>query len=115
MVDARGYSLMLCTTGSDAQADAIARALVEERLAACVNIVGSVCSVYRWKGSVTRDEEKLLLIKTAADRVERVRERIRELHTYEVPEILALPLGQSDPDYLGWLESSLREGLREGS
>jgi periplasmic divalent cation tolerance protein len=109
MIDAGGFCLMLCTTGSDAQADAIARTLVEERLAACVNIVGSVCSVYRWKGSVTRDEEKLLVIKTAGDRVERVRDRIRELHTYEVPEILALPIGLADADYLGWLAGSLGE------
>ena len=102
------FHLVMCTTGSDVQADTIARALVEERLAACVNILGSVCSVYRWKGSVTRDEEKLLLIKTTAARLEAVRARIRELHTYEVPEILSIPIGSGDRDYLSWLEDAVR-------
>ena len=102
-----GFRLVLTTAGSDEQAETIARALVEANLAACVNIVHRVCSVYRWQGRVTREEEMLLLIKTSTRHFEAVRRAIRELHTYEVPEILALPIDEGDPDYLGWLADCL--------
>lgn len=84
---------------------------MEARLAACVNIVGQNCSVYRWKGEIVREDEKLLVIKTRASLFEQVRETIRRLHTYEVPEILAVPLADGDSDYLSWLadESSAAE------
>jgi periplasmic divalent cation tolerance protein len=108
MADAnREYRLVVCTAGSDEQAETIARALVERRLAACVNIVGSTCSVYRWKGEVVRDAEILLLIKTTADAFERVRDAIRALHSYEVPEIIALPIREGDPPYLDWIGANV--------
>ena len=102
------FHLALTTAGSDEQAETLARALVERKLAACVNIVHGVCSVYRWKGDVTREEEHLLLIKTAERLLPEVRRAIRELHTYEVPEFVALPIGDGDPDYLAWLAGELR-------
>lgn len=95
--------IVLTTVGSDEQADAIASALVGERLAACVNIVPGVRSIYRWKGELARDDEWLLVIKTTTARFDAVRGRIRELHSYELPEILALPLVDGDAAYLEWV------------
>ena len=100
---ARSYAIVLTTAGSEEQATTVARELVERRLAACVNIVGQVCSVYRWKGEVRQEEEWLLLIKTAVDRFPEVRAAIRSLHSYETPEVVMLPLADADPDYLTWL------------
>lgn len=102
------YQLVLCTAGSDSQAETIARGLVDRRLAACVNIVGGVCSVYRWQGKVLREEEKVLVIKTAARLFDQVRDAIRELHTYDVPEVLAIPIVNGDADYLAWLSGNLK-------
>ena len=107
MTAANDLRVVLCTTGSDEQAETIARALVERRLAACVNIVGQTCSVYRWKGEVVRDAEKLLVIKTTADALHRVRDAIRELHSYEMPEILALPVQGGDDAYLHWVADNV--------
>ena len=106
------FQLVLTTAGSDAQAESLARALVERRLAACVNIVHGVCSVFRWKGEVTREEEKLLLIKTTASMLEQVRATVRELHSYETPELIALPVEGGDSDYLAWLSDSLKATRR---
>jgi periplasmic divalent cation tolerance protein len=101
------YQLVLTTAGSDEQAVGIARGLVERRLAACVNVVSLGCSIYRWKGKIEEEEEKLLIIKTAERLFPRVRDAIRELHSYEVPEVLAIPIRNGDPDYLSWLGESL--------
>ncbi len=101
------FRLVLTTAGSEEQADNLARQLVERRLAACVNIVHQVCSVYRWEGRVTREEEKLLLIKTHASRLEELEKAIRELHTYETPEFVVLPIAGGGADYLDWLSASL--------
>ena len=106
---AREYRLVLTTAGSDAQAVEIARGLVERRLAACVNIVPTACSIYRWEGKIEEEEEKLLLVKTSTALLPRVREAIRELHSYDVPEILALEIAGGDPDYLSWLGASLTD------
>lgn len=101
------YRLVLSTAGSDEQAREIARELVERRLAACVSIVGGVCSVFRWEGAVNVEDEKLLLIKTRRDRFEQLRAAIRELHSYDVPEVLSLSVDEGDADYLAWLGSCL--------
>jgi periplasmic divalent cation tolerance protein len=106
------FQIVLTTAGSDAQAESLARALVERRVAACVNIVHGVCSVFHWKGEVTREEEKLLLIKTSSSMLDRVRETIRELHSYETPELIALAVEDGDPDYLEWLSESLKATRR---
>lgn len=99
--------VVLTTVGSDDQAERIATALIGENLAACVNIVKDVTSIYRWKGEVTRDTERLLVIKTTAPRFDAVRSRIRELHTYELPEVIALRVEDGDPGYLDWLQGSV--------
>jgi periplasmic divalent cation tolerance protein len=84
--------------------------LVERRLAACVTIVGSACSIYRWQGKIEEEDEKLLLIKTERRLFEALRTTIRELHSYEVPEVLALPIDAGDADYLEWLSGCLDGG-----
>jgi len=103
----KSHLVVLTTADSAELADRIAAALIERRLAACVNIVGPVTSVYRWKGEVTRDEERLLVIKTSTTKFDRVREAIEELHTYDIPEVLALPVHGGSARYLGWIDDCL--------
>ena len=95
------------TVGTAEDAERIARALVERRLAACVNVVPGVVSVYRWKGNVLRDEERLLVIKTRAARLEALREALVALHPYELPELVALPIEAGHEPYLAWLDDSV--------
>jgi periplasmic divalent cation tolerance protein len=94
--------LIITAAGSRAEADRIATALVEERLAACVQILPAT-SVYRWQGAVERAEEQVLHIKTLAARVDAVEGRIRALHSYELPEVIVLPITGGSADYLRWL------------
>lgn len=91
-----------------AKAAEIARALVEERLAACVNVVPGVVSFYRWQGSLCEDAESTLWIKTADDRFEALRDRLTELHPYTVPEIVALPVVDVNAAYAAWVEENSR-------
>ena len=98
--------VVLTTADSPELARRIAAALVEEREAACVNILPGVRSIYRWEGKVADDAELLLVIKTTRDRFEAVRRRIRSLHTYELPEVVAVSIGAGDPDYLKWLREN---------
>jgi periplasmic divalent cation tolerance protein len=98
--------VILATTGSEEEAVTIARALVSERLAACVNIVGPVRSIYRWHDAVNDDREYLLVIKTRALLYMKVETRIRELHSYEVPEVLAMNADRGSPPYIQWLLDS---------
>jgi periplasmic divalent cation tolerance protein len=103
---------ILTTTGSEEQALSIARALVSEQLAACVNIIGPIRSVYRWHDAIEDEREYLLLIKTRATLYMEVERRVRELHTYEVPEVLALSLDRGSPPYIKWLlESTATERI----
>jgi periplasmic divalent cation tolerance protein len=104
---------VLTTVGTEEQANRIAQELVARRLAACVSIVPGVRSVYRWQGEVVSDGEFLLIAKTREGDFEAVRAAIRELHSYDVPEILALPVGQGDPDYLDWIAESTDRGAGE--
>lgn len=99
-----GFRLVISTAPPDV-APGLARALVEEGLAACVNVVPGVRSVYAWKGAVCDDGESLLLIKTTAARAGRLAERLRELHPYEVPEAISLEIrgDEGNPAYLAWL------------
>lgn len=101
--------VVLCTAPVD-RAEAIARALVEEQLAACVNIVPQVTSIYRWKGSVERESEALLVIKTPAERFAALDARMRELHPYDVYELLALPVEEGHRPYLDWLRAETTPG-----
>ena len=97
----------LSTVATPEDAERIARALVERRLAACVNVVPKVVSVYRWKGEICRDEELLLVIKTRRERLDALREALVALHPYEVPELVALPIEAGHEPYLAWLDESL--------
>jgi periplasmic divalent cation tolerance protein len=99
---------ILVTTGSEEQAVTIARTLVSERLAACVNIVGPVRSIYRWRDTVEDNREYLLIIKTRATSYMKVETRVRELHAYDVPEVLALSVDRGSPPYIQWLLDSTR-------
>lgn len=101
------YRIVLTTAGNKEEAQKIAHALVEHRLAACVNIVSGVESVYRWKGAVESAEEWLLIVKTTAAAFEKVRQAIKELHSYELPECIALPIEAGSSDYLQWLGESV--------
>lgn len=98
--------LVLTTAGSEEQAKNIAHALVEHRLAACVNIVPRIHSVYRWQGKVESAEEFLLLIKTTRDREEQVSSAIKALHSYELPECIVIRIAGSK-EYLDWISASV--------
>ncbi len=98
--------VVLVTCGSVKEARRIARALVEGKWAACVNIVhGPVESIYRWKGRVASAKERLVVIKTSRRRFAAVEREIRRLHSYQVPEIIALPVAQGSRDYLAWISA----------
>lgn len=98
-----GYVLVLVTAGSAAEAETIAKTLVGERLAACANIVAPVRSVYRWQGAIGDDQEWLLLIKARADAFAALAARAKALHSYQVPEVIALPIVAGSEAYLHWL------------
>ena len=100
--------IVLCTVPDQETGEQIAGALVSERLAACVNIIPGLTSVYRWEGAVERGQEALLLIKSGVDSWLPLQERIRELHPYELPEILAVPIQTGHTDYLQWISSCLK-------
>jgi periplasmic divalent cation tolerance protein len=99
--------VVLTTTSSRDEAAAIAASLVERRYAACVQIVPQIESFYRWEGKVANDTEWLLLCKTTAGRYEEVERAIRELHSYTVPEVVALAIERGSSDYLEWLRRSV--------
>jgi periplasmic divalent cation tolerance protein len=99
--------LVLTTTGSQAEAEKIARTLVDRQLAACVNIVPQIQSVYRWEGKVETAEEYLLLVKTRQDREAEVCAAIRELHSYELPECIVISIEGGSKEYLQWLSESV--------
>ncbi len=101
--------VVLVTCGSNEEAERIARALVEARLAACVNILGPVRSIYRWEGKLNDDKEVLLLIKTSRSLFDQVRHAVEKAHSYEVPEVICLPIIDGAPNYLNWLTDSVSE------
>ena len=100
--------IVLTTAANAEEAGQIARALVEERLAACVSQVAGIESVYRWKGEVETAAETLLLIKTGMDQLAALEERLHELHSYETPEFLVLKVEAGSHSYLEWLQGNLR-------
>jgi periplasmic divalent cation tolerance protein len=102
------FVLVLTTFPADGDAEALARTLVTERLAACVNVLPPMRSIYRWKGALEDASERQLVIKTTAARVPELQLRLKTLHPYEVPEFLVLPITEGSPDYLSWLTDSTR-------
>ena len=104
--------IVLCTCPDEAAAERVTSALIDERLAACVNRICGIASTYRWRGAVCRDDEVLLLIKTTSERFDAVRERICALHPYELPEVIALRVDAGSAPYLDWIESCVRADAR---
>lgn len=101
--------VVLNTCGSQAEAEKLARLVIDQRLAACVSILPQVRSYYRWKGAVESAEEWLLMMKTSRSLFDRLSAAIKTAHSYEVPEVLALPVEAGNESYLSWLDASLAE------
>jgi periplasmic divalent cation tolerance protein len=101
-----GELIVFVTAPGEDEAARIADSLVSERLAACVNIVGGIVSIYRWEGEVARDKEVLLIIKTTNERYAELERRIKELHTYTTPEVIAYRIERGSEAYLKWLRES---------
>lgn len=98
-----GFVVVLVTAPGEEKAVELARALVEERLAACVSVVPRLRSIYRWEGAVQDDAEAMLVVKTRAELFERLRDRVLALHPYTCPEVIALPIREGHGPYLDWL------------
>ena len=102
--------VVLVTCSTPAEAQRIARAVVNARLAACVNILpGAVQSIYRWKGKIESARERLLLIKTSRKRLAKLQAAVERLHSYDVPEFIAIPIATGSSGYLSWIGESLRD------
>jgi periplasmic divalent cation tolerance protein len=99
-----GYVVIMVTTPGPEPAKEIAMALVEAEAVACVSIIDKITSIFRWKGKVEQETECLLIIKTRAERVEEVIQKVKSLHSYDVPEIIALPIVDGNPSYLKWID-----------
>ncbi len=101
------YIIILVTTSGKQEAEKIVQNLLENKLIACANIIGPVSSVFRWSGKIEKAEEYLALMKTRKDLFEKVEAAVKALHSYEVPEILAIPIVEGSKAYLKWLENCL--------
>ncbi|MFC1833284.1 divalent-cation tolerance protein CutA [Thermodesulfobacteriota bacterium] len=100
------YIVCFVTIDDMAKAAEIARSLVEKRLVACVNIVPEIRSIYRWQGEICDDAERLLIMKTRSELFPQLLDTIKQLHPYEVPEIISFEIAQGLPDYLSWIDES---------
>jgi periplasmic divalent cation tolerance protein len=98
--------ILVLTTAPDDEAETLARTLLEERLAACVNVHGPMTSLYWWKGNLERDTEHQIVIKTTRSRLDALAARIAELHTYELPEIIVVPVDWGSDAYVAWVRAS---------
>ena len=109
-MSATEFVVVLVTTADAEEGARLGRTLVEERLAACANVVGPIRSIYRWQGAVEEAGEHLVLLKARAADVGQLETRVRALHSYDVPEVLALPVAAGSAPYLAWLADSTRRG-----
>jgi periplasmic divalent cation tolerance protein len=107
------YVVVFTTLPTDADADAFGHRLVEERLAACVNLLPLMDSVYRWEGRIEREVERQVVIKTSRERLGALWDRVRELHPYEVPEFIVLPIIDGNDAYLAWVGEGTRRKNEE--
>ena len=103
------YLVVFITASSYEEAHKIANVLVSQRRAACVNIVPKVSSLFRWKGKIEDAEESLLVVKTRARLFPEVMSTVKDIHSYEVPEIIALPVVEGNPDYLQWIDEETKK------
>jgi len=101
------YAFVYITTSRKEESKYIGKILVEEKLSACVNILPSIESIYLWKGEIEDDEESLLIVKTKRDNIDKIIKRVKEIHSYETPAILAIPIIEGSKDYLDYLDSEL--------
>jgi periplasmic divalent cation tolerance protein len=108
------FIVVFVTCGSEEEALKIAHSLVEERLAACVNLVSPVRSIYRWEGKIWDEKEWILFIKTQKERFEELERKVKSLHSYSVPEIIGLPITEGSSAYLEWLEEMTEEEKADG-
>ena len=106
--------VVLVTCGKKKEAEGISATVVEKRLAACVNLVAGIRSLYRWEGKIHNDREYLLIIKTTRERFAALRKEIARLHSYQVPEIICLPIVEGAETYLNWIEKSVRPPRERG-
>ena len=113
MRSAQPFRLVLCTVDSERSALAVSRALISSKLAACVNMISNVRSIYGWKGKIEDNRELLLIVKTNARNLSSVERTIRELHQYEVPEILSVRLEKGSEPYLRWLQEETTQKRRK--
>ena len=104
--------VVMVTAASEQQASRIGRALVRAELAACVNIVPRVRSIFRWEGKVSEEREALLIMKSRADLFSRLAAEVKRLHSYQVPEVIAFPIVRGAADYLAWIQKSTRKPLK---
>ena len=102
--------IVLMTTATKKEAEKIARNLLNQRLIVCANMVGPVSSLFWWKEKISRENEFLVLMKTSADLFEKLATTIKQMHSYEIPEIIAVPITKGEQTYLEWLSGSLRKG-----
>lgn len=100
--------LMISTAGSEKEARKVARILVEERLAACANVIPGVRSFFYWKGRLCREKEALILVKTVNNQAKRIIDKIKEIHSYEVPEIIFFRVDKGEKNYLKWVEKMMK-------
>ncbi|OHB71152.1 MAG: hypothetical protein A2W23_00960 [Planctomycetes bacterium RBG_16_43_13] len=103
------FIVVLVTCGKKEEAEKIAESLILERLAACVNIVPAVSSIYFWEGRICNEQELLLIIKTTTILYTRLEKRVKDLHSYEVPEIISIPLEQGSAKYLKWIKDTVEQ------
>jgi len=107
MLFSMNYHVIYCTCPNNEVANTISKVLVQNKLAACVNILPNITSIYKWQGQLQRDQELLLLIKSRSDKFEELKQAIIKLHPYELPEIIAVSIDNAVPNYLNWINESL--------
>ena len=105
------HIFVLMTTATREEAEKIARSLLNQKLIACANIVGPVSSLFWWKEKISQENEFLVLMKTSAELFEKLATTMKQMHSYEVPEIIAIPIAKGEQTYMKWLSSSLRQGV----
>jgi periplasmic divalent cation tolerance protein len=114
MGEPMSYVVVIITTPNKEDAVKIVRSLLKERLIACANIVGPVSSLFWWQGKIDEENEFLVFMKSHKNLFERISERVMEIHSYDVPEIIALPIIEGSPPYLGWLKTFLQPVSEDG-
>jgi periplasmic divalent cation tolerance protein len=115
MNDASEYVVAITTLATEEEAVSLARSVVERRLVACANVLSGMRSLYRWQGAIQEEREHLVLLKTRADRFDDLAKAFDELHPYDVPELIALPVARGTDAYLGWIRDSLVGDARDRS